>query len=178
MTTFGPEWSRALCDGCQLLAGPPGIPLEWPLAVIALESGFNPMARSKAGARGLWQKMPVAGKEYDQADPVRQIKDAFGFWCAMQTAFKVGKLTTREAFYALNLAPARLKNGSYDNDTVLYAAPAIAYRMNAAPFGLDPNDPVGTLKIQDLASGLDAAVKRCEERFYAELEAAWDTEAA
>ena len=170
VTTFGPPWTRLLIDGAASLH----VPCEWVLAVLALESGFNPLARNASGARGLWQRMPRDGVPYAETDPTRQLADAFAFWRQMLAAFRVGAPTSREAFYCLNLAPARLKDGRYNDDTVLYAAPGAAYRANAAPFGLDPEDPVGRLRMRDLASGLDAAVRRCRARYDAELGAARD----
>ena len=40
-----------------------GLPVELRATVI-IESGLNPLATSKAGAKGLWQFMPRTGKEY------------------------------------------------------------------------------------------------------------------
>jgi len=169
VTTFGPSWSRALCEGCATMSVPP----EWVLAVFALESGFNPLARSAAGARGLWQRMPSkSGVEYPTTDPVEQLRDAFKFWRLMTFQFRVPAITSRAALYCLNFAPARLQGGAYDDATELYAAPSAAYRMNAAPFGLDPKDPNGVLRMKHLAHGLDTAVRRCRARYDAELEAA------
>lgn len=41
-----------------------GLPVEL-RAMVIIESGLNPLATSKAGAKGLWQFMPRTGKEYD-----------------------------------------------------------------------------------------------------------------
>ena len=168
MTTFGAAWTRRLVQSSAALA----VPCEWVLAVLALESGFNPSARNASGARGLWQRMPRDGVPYAETDPTRQLADAFAFWRQMLAAFRVGAPTSREAFYTLNLAPARLKNGSYDGETVLYEAPGAAYRANAAPFGLDPGARTGAIHIRHLAHGLDGAVHRCRARYDAELGAA------
>ena len=40
-----------------------GLPIEL-RAMVIIESGLNPLATSKAGAKGLWQFMPRTGKEY------------------------------------------------------------------------------------------------------------------
>lgn len=40
-----------------------GLPVEL-RAMVIIESGLNPLATSKAGAKGLWQFMPRTGKEY------------------------------------------------------------------------------------------------------------------
>lgn len=157
-----------MLQGCSAL----GVPYAWVFSVLALESGFNPYARSQAGAFGLWQRMPSRGVAYAVADPIRQMSDAFTFWRQMSDAFHVTVFRRREAFYCLNLAPARLKNDRYDDETELYSAPSSEYRMNAGPFGLDPKDPGGVLRMRNLAHGLDAAVERCRARYDAECEAA------
>lgn len=173
MRTFGDAWSLALCIGCASLNVPP----EWVLAVLALESGFDPLARNSSGARGLWQRMPIDGKPYDVADPVKQIEDAFGFWRAMVRGFRA-PLRSREAVYCLNLAPARLRDGQYDDETVLYGAPSMAYKQNAKAFGLDPEDPVGRIRMRNLAHGIDAAIARHRARYDAELAAAYAVNAS
>lgn len=184
-TTFGPAWTGALLLGCESL----GVAPAWTLAKIALESDFNPFARNASGARGLGQRMPANGVEYAVTDPVRQLNDAFTFWRAMRATLKVGEFRSREALYCLNLAPARLLGGQYDDETILYSANAdderlnqfhgrfertywpIAYQQNAAAFGLDPHDTLGRLRMRDLARGLDAAVARNRSRYDAELAA-------
>lgn len=163
--TFGPAWSRALCVGCASL----GVPPEWVLAVLALESGFNPLAKNASGARGLWQRMPSGGVPYAVTDPTQQLRDAFAFWRAMMLQFHVDGFTSREAFYCLNLAPARLRNSAYTPETVLYAAPTAAYEANR---NLDPHH-TGRITIAMLAPALDAAVARNRARYDAELEAAY-----
>lgn len=169
MTTFGPAWTGALLLGSQSL----GIPVSWPLRVIALESSFNPFARNTSGAFGLWQKMPDAQKRpYAVTDPVRQLNDAFAFWRAMVESMRVGTLTSCAAFYCLNLAPARLRNGAYNDETVLYEAPGASYRQNAAAFGLSPDATSGAIRIKHLEIGLAAAVARNQARYNAELAAA------
>lgn len=172
MNTFGVDWTDALCEGSERL----GVHVAWVLAVLALESGFDPCARNRSGARGLWQRMPVAGMPYAETDPVRQLRDAFAFWRAMVVAFDVGRLSSREALYCLNLAPARLRGGCYDDDTALYAAPSRAYEQNAAAFGLDPRDTRGVIRMRHLAHGLDAAIARCRGRYDAELEATLESD--
>jgi hypothetical protein len=114
--------------------------------------------------------MPVNEVPYDTSrSPERQLDDAFHFWRTMQLTFRVPCFLSRESLYCLNLAPARLRNGDYDDETVLYAAPGAAYRANALAFGLDPSDPAGALRMRHLAFGLDAAVRRCRARYDAEL---------
>lgn len=111
-------------------------------------------------------------KLYAPTDPVRQLNDYFAWTRVELRNVNAGAIRSREALYCCNLAPERLRNGGYDPDTVLYPAPTDAYRANARSFGLDPNDPKGALRMSDLATGLDAAVKRHQAKFDAELEAA------
>lgn len=168
--TFGDEWTRVLVIGANQL----GVPPEWILAVIALESGFNPLAKSIANARGLWQKMPSKdGKPYAETDPTKQLQDAFAFWVEMKRVFVVPAFTSREAFYCLNLAPARLMGGTYTDETVLYskAKHKAAYEANR---GLDVTKR-GDIRIKDLRVGLDASVRRCQGRYDDELAAARDS---
>lgn len=124
-------------------------------------------------------------REYPCPPPHLQLREAFAFWLKSRgTGFR-----SAEALYCANLAPARLK-GPYDDDTIVYSTnpddeplnrksiqysktywPA-AYRDNAAAFGLNPKDPRGRIRMRDLAVGLDAAVKRHQDRYDAELTAA------
>ncbi len=61
--------------------GPRNIPIE--LGYMALvESGFNPRARSRAGARGLWQFIPSTGKRYG----LRRVDDFYDVRLATEAA--------------------------------------------------------------------------------------------
>ncbi len=60
---------------------PKSIPIE--LGYMALvESGFNPRARSRAGARGLWQFIPSTGKRYG----LRRVDDFYDVQMATEAA--------------------------------------------------------------------------------------------
>lgn len=182
--TFGEPFTRALLLGCGSIRVPPRDVLR----TLALESGINPFARNaRSRARGMWQCMPRGAVEYTVTDPVRQINDAFAFWRAFMTQHHIATFKSGNEFYCLNLAPARLIGGLCDESTIIYSTNPedqplnaqgdrfsrtywpTAYRDNAAPFGLDPKDPRGRLRMRDLSAGLDAAVKRCQARFGAEL---------
>lgn len=196
--TFGEAWSRALVLECDELC----VEHEWALAVFALESDFNPHARSQADARGLWQRMPrpigadpnhpppgsyvrtdKMGRQtvwmpYLVTDPIAQLQDGFAFWTEANVRYNGDMgLATREAFYCLNFAPARLSGGHYSDDTPIYSCRqsdgvafwVAGYKANAKSFGLDPDDTNGRILMRDLAIGLDAAVLRNRARYDAEL---------
>lgn len=169
---FGPLWSEALVFGAEEIA----VPFPWVLAVFALESGFNPAAENKSsGARGLWQKMPLKtpdGKRipYAVIDPVTQMQDAFRFWGNMQKTFNTGKLATRESFYCLNLAPARLANGASSASRVLYSSKHDLHPAEYWLAGYKQNehldaDHKGWITIGDLAPKLDQYVRKCQEKY-------------
>lgn len=151
------------------------------------------------GARGLFQvmplrqprkDMPVLLRLYGQTDPVQQLADKVRVLADSCIRHRFGAYSSREALYCANLAPARLIGGEYDDDTILYSADPydeplnmrpngartywpLGYQMNARPFGLDPADPKGKLRMRDLARGLDAAAAASRARINAELEAAF-----
>ncbi len=65
----------------EAVFGPRNIPSE--LGYMALvESGFNPRARSRAGARGLWQFIPSTGKRYG----LRRVDDFYDVQMATEAA--------------------------------------------------------------------------------------------
>lgn len=84
------------------------IPLELKYLPV-IESAFNPRARSKVGAQGLWQFMPATGKRYgltinsltdERCDPIKasyaaarylkDLYDIFGDWTLVIAAYNCG----------------------------------------------------------------------------------------
>lgn len=143
-----------------------------------------------SGARGLFQVMPVRAKRTGQVDlitlysiddPIEQLNEGIERFYNASIGNKFGGYKTREALYCANLAPARLVNGNYNDDTILYTRDVKykgqkcyyppGYIMNAEPFGLDPDDPEGALRMKHLSIPLDQVYK--SDRYNAEVEAAY-----
>lgn len=189
-----PEWVLAVLlyesglDPERLHANASLVPATGPDDMRPEVAGSGGLRLSKgSGARGLFQKMPTVERRdglpplmrlYAERDPVRQLRDAFQFWNAMIYTFRAGVPKSRAAFYCVNLAPARLKDGAYTDETVLYGikkdasgniVKSSAYWMNR---GLDV-DGDGAIQMRELEPILVKAVEQNRTRFDAELAAAY-----
>jgi membrane-bound lytic murein transglycosylase D len=154
--------------------------LEW-LAMI--ESGFDPLARSPAGAVGLWQFMPETGKLYGMpqdrfvdervdvvaateaaADFLNDLHRRFGSWDLAMAAYNMGYPGVVAAVRRYNTndfwALSKLE-GSLPWETTLYVpkilASAIVMR-NPKVFGLDAIVPDAAVEYDEVHAPFGVAL--------------------
>ena len=127
-----------------------------------IESGFNPLAVSHAGAKGLWQFMADTGRRYglrvdqwvdERLDPekstvaaasyLRDLYGMFGSWHLAQAAYNAGEMTVTRAIMATGstdfwtLARSRfLKRETKEFVPQIQAATVIG--RDPARFGFEP----------------------------------------
>lgn len=182
---FGERFSLALRDYGGELAQhlkPGGVAQRWMLETAAYESGLDHLRENSHGYRGLWQMRPP----YNVTDPAEQTFRHVMFWLDMIRRFDIGEIPSREAFYAINLAPALLRAGKTAPDTVLYDKRhrPRQYRanINLDPIISDENGRVrldqdgaplrkGWIAISDLGPKLGEAAKIYAPRIERELAA-------
>lgn len=128
--------------------------------------------RPHKGASGVVVGLSV-WRLYAPVEPLKQLTDYFAWTRTRLSTVHAGKLRSRAALYCCNLAPERLRDGRYTDETPLYSAPSQEYQQNAAHFGLKASDPKGVLRLRHLEYGLDAGVARHRDRYNAELAAAY-----
>ena len=194
---FGKEFSVVLVDGCAAL----GVPPDWPLAVIALESGFDPtiyhgrnqavaldkapadwreveglgvaLPRNCTGASGLWQKMPQRLKRDGKRDLLR-------LYCS---SVRDPAQQLREAirFWGDWAPPGGWKSREHfyaSNLAPAYAKESAEVLYPAGSAGAKANlyldvDQDGSIEMSELGTPLDRAVRQCRTRYECELDAAY-----
>jgi membrane-bound lytic murein transglycosylase D len=133
-----------------------------------IESGFNPVAASRAGAKGLWQFMAPTARRYglrvdewldERLDPekstvaaARHLMDlyaVFGSWNLVQAAYNAGEMKVLQAiramgtsdFWALRSGPV-LKDETKNFIPAIQAAALIAREPERYGFTVTPAEPV------------------------------------
>jgi peptidoglycan lytic transglycosylase D len=149
-----------------------GVPQEL-VYLAAGESGFNPLARSRKGAKGLWQFMPGTGALYglkrnswvdEREDPeksteaaARHLKDlynTFGDWYLAMAAYDSGPLTVQRAiertgyadFWTLRSLHA-LPTETENYVPIFIATAMIAKDPKAYGFDVEPDPPLAVDKV-------------------------------
>lgn len=136
----------------------------------AAESAFNPLALSRAGARGIWQLMQSRAAQYglrknrwvdERADPVkstdaaiRHLKDlyqTFGDWYLVMAAYNCGPVTIQKAIEKTGYADFWMlhKLGALPTETqnhvpIILAIAIIAQDPQAYGISVEPDPPVET----------------------------------
>jgi soluble lytic murein transglycosylase-like protein len=144
-----------------------GLPEELVFTAM-IESGFDPLAVSKAGARGIWQFMAPTAKRYglridrwldERLDPEKStvaaarhfvdLYSVFGSWNLAQAAYNAGERTVTEAirsmgtsdFWALTRGP-RLADETKNFVPAIQAATIIAKEPERYGFVVTPAPPL------------------------------------
>lgn len=144
-----------------------GLPPEL-VYLAAGESGFNPLARSRKGAKGIWQFMPGTGALYglrrntwvdEREDPekstaaaARHLKDlynTFGDWYLAMAAYDSGPMTVQRAiertgyadFWTLRSLHA-LPTETENYVPIFIATAMIAKDPKAYGFDVEPDPPL------------------------------------
>src|SRR6266545_5209330 len=144
-----------------------GLPEELVFTAM-IESGFDPLAASRAGARGIWQFMAPTARRYglrvdkwldERLDPekstvaaARHFVDlyaAFGSWNLAQAAYNAGERTVAEAIRAMGTTDfwaltrgRRLKDETKNYVPAIQAATLIAREPERYGFIVTPAPPL------------------------------------
>ncbi len=127
------------------------------MGVAAVESGFNPLALSPKGARGLWQLMPETAQRYglvvdslrdERADPLKSTQAAaqylkdlfaqFGDWPLALAAYNAGERRVAQAIERVGTRDfwTLRRQAALPNETLRYV-PAVMAKLQIAPLSLD-----------------------------------------
>ena len=92
------------------------MPYEVLYALAKAESDFNPLAKSKAGAMGLMQIMPIVVKNYDVKDPFNPSENAAAGAKLFKSYFKQVNRDWIKAIAAYNWELTNIKNNPHFRD--------------------------------------------------------------
>src|SRR6266853_1743534 len=144
-----------------------GLPEELVFTAM-IESGFDPIAVSRAGAKGLWQFMAPTARQYglrvdrwldERLDPekstvaaanyLRDLHTVFGSWELAQAAYNAGEMTVQRAirgagtrdFWALSRSRV-LRDETKDYVPQIHAATLIGQEPERYGFAVTPEQPL------------------------------------
>jgi hypothetical protein len=155
----GPDRAIFLAT-CATVAGRLGVPLEWILTIMWLESGFLATASNATGAVGLIQFTPATAKvlgttsaalrKMDRLAQLAYVERFFAYWLRLGA-----KNGTFWEFYMIAFLPTVNLKG-FGSDTVLGPPGSLVLRQNQA---LDHNKD-GVLTVADWQAHVSARLAR------------------
>jgi membrane-bound lytic murein transglycosylase D len=150
------------------ILGQAGLPEDL-IFTAMIESGFNPLAVSRAGAKGLWQFMAATAQRYglrvdrwldERLDPekstwaaaayLRDLHAMFGSWHLVQAAYNAGEMRVTRAiqglrtsdFWQLSQNSPILANETKNFVAAIQAAKVIGRDPDRYGFSVTPDAPV------------------------------------
>jgi membrane-bound lytic murein transglycosylase D len=156
------------------ILGQAGLPEDL-IFTAMIESGFNPLAVSRAGAKGLWQFMAATAKRYglrvdrwldERLDPekstwaaaayLRDLYAMFGSWHLVQAAYNGGEMRVTRAiqalrtsdFWQLHQKSPILANESKNFVAAIQAASVIGRDPDRYGFSITPDTPIRYENVQ------------------------------
>ena len=150
------------------ILGQAGLPEDL-IFTAMIESGFNPLAVSRAGAKGLWQFMAATARRYglrvdrwldERLDPekstwaaaayLRDLHAMFGSWHLVQAAYNAGEMRVTRAiqglrtsdFWQLSQNSPVLANETKNFVAAIQAARVIGRDPDRYGFSVTPDAPV------------------------------------